>query len=64
MYRKLRESIDLTVQDALMHHTNMVRGVVTVLQELLQKYQAPIETPVTVSKPHKHVENVVQITKQ
>ena len=47
-----------------MHHTNMVRGVVTVLQELLQKYQAPIETPVTVSKPHKHVENVVQITKQ
>ena len=31
-HRKLRETTDLTVQDAGMHHANMVRNVVTVMK--------------------------------
>ena len=34
-HRKLRETTDLTVQDAGMHHANLVSDVVAVLQEVL-----------------------------
>ena len=43
MHRELRETIDLTVQDAGMHHANMVRDVVAGLQEVLQKEPVPVE---------------------
>ena len=46
---------DLTVQDAGMHHTNMVSDVLEGIQEVLYQEQAPIETSVTVHEPHKHV---------
>ena len=33
--RELRETTDLTVQDAVMHHENMTRDVVAGLKEVL-----------------------------
>ena len=63
-HRKLQETKYLTVHDAGMHYAKMVHGVVTGLQEVLQQEQSPIKTPVTISEPHKHVANVVQITHQ
>ena len=47
-----------------MHHTNMVRGVVEGVKEVLKQEQALIETPITVLEPHEHVENAVHITQQ
>ena len=52
--------IELTVQDAGMHHVNMVRCVVAGLQEFLLQEQALLKTLMTVSKPHEHVANGVQ----
>ena len=43
-HRELRETFDLTVEDASIHHTNMVRDVVAELQEILQQDQAQTET--------------------
>ena len=47
-----------------MHHANMVCDVVAGLQEVLQKDQAPIDTPATVTEPHKHVAKAVQSMQQ
>ena len=58
-YCKLQETTYITMQDAGIHHDDMVLVVMTGLQELLQKYQAPIDTPMTVHEPQKHEENYV-----
>ena len=34
-HRELRETTDITINNAGMHHTNMVRAVVAGLQEVL-----------------------------
>ena len=38
-HQELRETSDLTVEDAGMHHANMVRNVVAGIQEALQQEQ-------------------------
>ena len=61
MHRELRETIDLTVQDAGMHHANMVRDVVAGLQEVLQKEPVPVEALVAMQELQMvHVANVIQ----
>ena len=47
-----------------MHHANMVCDVVVGIQKVFQREQSPIETPMTVTEPHKHLENAVQSTHQ
>ena len=37
VHRELRDTTDLAVQDAVMHHVNMVHDAVAVLQEVLQR---------------------------
>ena len=59
-YLKLRETAYLAMQDAGMHHANMVRDVVAVLQEVLQKEQYLTKTPMNAHEPHKHVVNALQ----
>ena len=44
-HRELRKTSDLTVEDAGMHHSKMVRNVIAGLQEVLQQEQAPTENP-------------------
>ena len=36
-HRELRETYDLTVEDARMHHVNMLHNVVSGIQEAFQK---------------------------
>ena len=55
---------DLTVDDAGMHHANMVRGVVSGLQEAFQQYQAQTDTPTNMQEPLDHVANAVQNTQK
>ena len=38
-HQELRETSDLTIEDAGMHHANMVRNVVEWVQEALHHYQ-------------------------
>ena len=64
VHHELREMTDLTVQNMVMHHANMVYYMVAVLQEVLQKQKSLIQNPVTVHEPHEHGENDVQITQQ
>ena len=40
-HRELRETSDLTMEGAGMHHVNMVHDVVAGLQEALQQEQSP-----------------------
>ena len=63
-HQELREMSDLTVEDAGMHHTNMVRDVVAGLQEALQQYQVQTETLTVVQAPVDHVFNALQKTQQ
>ena len=63
-HRELRETTNLTVKDAGMDHTNMVRGVVAGLKEALQQYHTHMETLTSVQAPVDHVTNVVQRTHQ
>ena len=55
---------DLIIDNAGMHHTNMVRNVVAGLQESLQQYQAHTDTPTNMQDPVDHVANVVQNTQK
>ena len=64
MYQELRETSDLIVEDADMHHANVVRDVVAGLHEYLQKYQIPTENLTTMEEPNDRLENSVQITQQ
>ena len=63
-HRELRETSDITVEDAGMNHANMVRDVVSGIQEALQQYQAETETPEVVLAPVDHVANAVQNTQK
>ena len=63
-HRELQEKSDLTVEDAGMHHANMVRNVVAGLHEVLHQEQAPTENVTTVPEPVDHVENTLQRTQQ
>ena len=58
-HRELCETLDLTVEDAGMHHSNMVRDVVAGLQEVLQKEQAPTDNPKIISESIDHAENLI-----
>ena len=64
VYQELRETSDLIVEDADMHHANVVRDVVAGLHEYLQKYQIPTENLTTMKEPNDRLENSVQITQQ
>ena len=63
-HRELRETFDLTVEDASIHHTNMVRDVVAELQEILQQDQAQTETLKVVQVPVDYVSTAMQNTQQ
>ena len=58
-HRELCKTLDLTVEDAGMHHANMVRDAVAGTQEVLQQDQAPTDNPKIISEPVDHVENVM-----
>ena len=59
---ELRETSNLTVEDAGMHHAKIVRDVVAWLQKALQQDQAQMETPAVVQEPVAYVANAVQNT--
>ena len=61
---ELRETSDITVEDAGMHHANMVHNVVSGLKEALKHDQAQTETQAVVQVPVDHVANAVQNTQQ
>ena len=63
-HQDLREASDLTVEDAVMHHSNMIHNVVTGLQEALQQDQSQTETPTVVHAPVDHVANAVKKNRQ
>ena len=48
-HRELRKTSGITIEDAGMHHANMLRNVVTGLQEVLQQEQAPTDIPTIIS---------------
>ena len=55
------EATDITIQDAVIHHANMVHNVVAGLQDALQKKTAPVKAPAVMLEPQvHHVENSVQ----
>ena len=64
MHQDLRETLDLIIEDSGMHHTKIVRNVVSGLLEILQQDQALTENPKIISEPVYHVANAVQITQQ
>ena len=61
-YYELQETTDITIQETGIHHTNIVRNVVRVIQEFLHKEQAPTKNPPILLEPNEHVANAVQIT--
>ena len=61
-HRELRETSDPNVEDAGMHHANMVCNDFAGLQEALQQEQNQTETLVTVQAPVDHVANAVKST--
>ena len=63
-HQELIETSDITVEDAGMHHVNMVHDVVTGLYGALHQYQVKTKTPTVVQAPVDHVANVVQNTQQ
>ena len=60
----MRETSDLTVEDAGMHHTNMVRDVVAGIHEALQQEKFHTETLVVVQAHVDNVSNAVQNTQK
>ena len=58
------ETSDLTIEDADMHHANMVRNAVAGLQGSLQQEKSHMETPEVVPAPVYNVANTVQNTQQ
>ena len=60
-HRELQETMDLTVQDAVMHYANMVRDVVAGLQEVLKQEPVPVEASAVIQDTQvTHVVNAVQ----
>ena len=62
--QELRETPNLTVEYAGMHHSNMMRDVVVGLQEALQQKQLQTETLTVFQAPVDHVANLVQNNQQ
>ena len=62
--RNLRETSDLTVEDAEMHNANMVRDFVAGIQEALQQEHTQTETLTSMQALVDHVANAVQSTQQ
>ena len=58
--RDLRETSDLTVEDAGMHHANMEKNFDTWIHEALQQENVQTETPTVVQAPVDHVGNAVK----
>ena len=63
-HQEPRERSNHTVENAGMHHANMVRNVIIGLQEALQQDQVQTETSTVVQAPVYHVANTVQNTYQ
>ena len=63
-HRKVMETTDLTVQDAITYHTNMVHVVVKGLQEVLQQDQALTKTTKNIVETREHVANAVKTNQQ
>ena len=60
----MRETSDITVEDAGIHHDNMVQDVVAGIHEALQQEKTQTKTPTGVQTPVDHVANGVQSTKE
>ena len=56
---ELRETSDITIEDAGMNNANMVRNIVEGLQEAFQQEQTQKETSTSVQEPVDHVANAV-----
>ena len=63
-HRELREMSDVTVENAEMHHANMVSDVVAGIDEALQQGKTHTETLTSVQAHVYHVANAVQSTHQ
>ena len=63
-HQDLRETYDLTVEESGMHHANMVRDVVTGIQEALQQDHVQTKTPTVVQASADHMANTVQNTQK
>ena len=61
-HRELRETYDLTIEDAGMHQANTVRNVIVRLQEVLYQEQSPTENATTVLEPVDNMANAVKMT--
>ena len=61
---ELRETSDLNIEDAGMHHAIMVHDVVVLLQEFLNQEQALTDNMVIITEPANHVTNSVQSAQQ
>ena len=60
----MRETYDLTIEDAGMYHAKIVRNVVAEQKEALQQDQSQSETTVVVQAPVANLPNAVQNTQQ
>ena len=56
----MRETSNITVEDAGIHHSNMVRDLIAELQESLQQEKTQTKTLTSVQAPVDHVANAVQ----
>ena len=63
-HQELQETSDLIMEDAGMHHANMVRDVVAGLQEVLQQNQVLTENMTAIEAPVNHVASAMQNTQQ
>ena len=62
--QELQETSNLNVEDAEMHHANMVRNLVAGLQEFLQQEQVLTENTTVIEAPVDHMDKAVQNTQQ
>ena len=60
VHKEIQKTMDLIVEDAGMHHTNMVRGVVAGLQKILKQEKYHTENVTIIPVPINHVANAVQ----
>ena len=64
-HHELRQTMDITVQDVVMHHVNMGHGGMTELQEVLLQEPVLVESPAIIQKQQvSHVVDDVQYNKQ
>ena len=60
----MRKTSDLTVEDASMHHANMMRDIIAGIEEDLQQEQSQTDTPTVVPALVDHVANTAQNTQK